>query len=616
MYKYLLTLYIACFCVLNINAQNWQSVPANDTNWFVINNSPYNQSGRLRVAWLDSSISSGSITTNYFYPSLRMNSTGCLDTLGASWLGKKYTRNQITGEEQYYNLFNDTIILKTKSGLNDTWIVVSDTSGIDIVATVISEWVLAIDGIMDSIKSIQLQAYQMGNPITHDYNTQLILSKNHGFVRALEWYSFPYSMTPYFNLIESSTLGHNRLDKIKTTVLLNEAKMKFTPGNEWINESTQYSSYYNLSPPLSKTIIHDSIISLTDTSIGFRYTFKRKQKVIDYVNSTITTSEQLISELRDTTIVSSNLIRKKLPEFIDFEFGYHPIFFNNFTNSLTHYEYYISYGCNQQIRLEQQLKNGGSISMLTSDCYVYVYPLAEINGFAHENLIQEENYGVQYTEFVPFFSGGLEEFKYTYYNINGCLSGAKYNILLPADAFDLQATLHNQNQVNVNWQTSNEKNVARFEIERKTSNTDFKTIDSVPTKGNNPFQNEYSFTDQLASDLLGENLQYRIKMVDLDGKVQYSNTVFLSTNEKGSIVVSPIPFYNQIKIEHLPPNEIYDLVLMDFMGKIIKHISLVSSNDGTFMLNDLNELNEGLYIVKSTNQDGFMHVQKIIKSIY
>jgi hypothetical protein len=130
--------------VLNINAQNWQSVPANDTNWFVINNAPNNQSGRLRVAWLDSSQIVGPISTNYFYPALRMNSSGCLDTAGASWLGKKYTRNQVTGEEQYYNLFNDTIVLKTKSPLNDTWVMVSDTSGIDIVATVISEGVLAI----------------------------------------------------------------------------------------------------------------------------------------------------------------------------------------------------------------------------------------------------------------------------------------------------------------------------------------------------------------------------------------------------------------------------------------------------------------------------------------
>lgn len=611
MYKYLLTLFIACFCVLNINAQNWQSVPANDTNWFVINNTPYNQSGRLRVAWLDSSISSGSITTNYFYPALRMNSTGCLDTAGASWLGKKYTRNQLTGEEQYYNLFNDTIILKTKSGLNDTWIVVSDTSGIEIVATVISEGVLAIDGMMDSIKSIQLQAFQLGNPITHDYNTQLILSKNHGFVRALEWYSFPYSMTPYYNLIESSTLGHNRLDIIKTTVLLNEAKMKYTPGNEWINESTQYSSYYNLSPPLSKTIIHDSIISLTDTSNGFRFTFKRKQKVIDYVNSTITTSEQLISELRDTTIVSSNLIRKKLPEFIDFEFGYHPIFLNNFTNSLTHYEYYLSYGCNQQIRLEQQLKNGGSISMQTADCYVYAIPLADINAFTHDNFVEEENFGVQYAEFVPFFAAGLEEFKYTYYNINGCLSGAKYNILLPADALNLEATKSNQHQISINWQTTNEHNVSHFELERSIDGIHFLTIQQIASQGNNPNSKLYSLYDDVSN--LKSTIYYRIKMVDIDGQINYSNTAFVHLNSLEKQQVFPTLFSTKITVAGLKKENAYTIQLTDIYGRIVYNTMQESTYLGQVVLTQIDHLAKGNYILICQDEDGIVVKEKVTK---
>jgi hypothetical protein len=121
---------MVCISVLYSKAQNWQTVPANDTNWFVINNTPNNQSGRLRVAWLDSSQTDGSISTNYFYPALRMNSTGCLDTAGASWLGKKYTRNQITGEEYYFNFIGDTLTIKTWSQLGETWLMTTDTNSV------------------------------------------------------------------------------------------------------------------------------------------------------------------------------------------------------------------------------------------------------------------------------------------------------------------------------------------------------------------------------------------------------------------------------------------------------------------------------------------------------
>jgi hypothetical protein len=250
-------------------------------------------------------------------------------------------------------------------------------------------------------------------------------------------------------------------------------------------------------------------------------------------------------------------------------------------------------------------------------CIIYQTLMVDPYYLPHVNTLQEEEIGL-FNSFEMDINMVTTDFTHIWYasNFTNCNYGMWYDIIVAADAFDLKATLQNQNQVNVNWQTTNEHHVARFDIERKTPSTDFKTITSVPSQGDNPNQNEYSYTDQLASDLLGENIQYRIKMIDLDGKVQYSNTVFLSTNEKGSVEVSPIPFYNQIKIDHLLPNEIYDLTILDFMGHIIKSKSLKTQLDGTVIWKDFDELSDGLFILKLTNQDGFMHIQKIIKSTY
>jgi hypothetical protein len=590
---------------LNINAQNWQSVPANDTNWFVINNTPYNQSGRLRVAWLDSSISSGSITTNYFYLSLRMNSIGCLDTLGASWLGKKYTRNQITGEEQYYNLFNDTIILKTKSGLNDTWIVVSDTSGIDIVATVISEGVLAIDGMMDSIKSIQLQAFQLGNPITHDYNTQLILSKNHGFVRALEWYSFPYSLNLNYQFVESFTIGHNRLDKIKTMISLNESKSKYTPGNEWITELS-----LNPFPSSSLTTYrYDSIISLIDTSIGYRIIFQRKRKVNDFQNSTQTIYDSILTELKDTTIVLTNHLVTILPEYIDYEFGYHPNFITDL-NSVSIYHNYITYGCNQQLKLEKKFMDSYSIHHESNGCIQFattmVFPIYK----EHIDVVLEEDFGLQY-QFQTDNFAQMSEFEYTYYNINGCMSGAKYNILLPADAFDLQATLHNQHQVHVNWQTSNEHNVSHFVLERSIDGIHFFTIKQIVSQGNNSNSNLYTLYDDVSN--LKSTLYYRVKMVDIDGQINYSNTAFVHLNSLEKQQVFPTLFSTKITVAGLKKENAYTIQLKDIYGRIVYNSMQESTNLGQVVLTQIDHLAKGNYILICLYEDGIVIREKVTK---
>jgi hypothetical protein len=603
---------MVCISVLHSKAQNWQTVPVNDTNWFVINNTPNIQSGRLRVAWLDSSQTDGSISTNYFYPALRMDSTGCLDTAGASWLGKKYTRNQITGEEYYFNFIGDTLTIKTWSQLGETWLMTTDTNSVAFQAQVISVNSLNIDGGIDSIKTIGVQAYQNGLPISHIYNNTVVLSKNHGFLRTLEWYAFPYTLNLNYQFVESFTEGHNRLDQSKTSISFNETKSKYTPGNEWI---TDYSVRKQQGPIYSfrQTLVNDRIIDVIDTTNGYKVIFQSKKRVNDFDSNTFITSDSVYTKFVDTTTFSSNRIVDILPEYIDFEFGYHPTFISNL-NGISIYHYEISYGCNQQIRLQKTFSGSGTVNDMGNGCIIYQTLMVDPYYLPHLNTLQEEEIGL-FNSFEMDTNMVTTDFSHIWYasNSTNCSYGMWYDIIVAADAFDLKATFHNQNQVHVNWQTTNEHHVARFDIDSKASNSDFKTIASVPTNGDNPLQNDYFYLDQLTSDLVGENIQYRIKMIDLDGKVQYSNTVGLNTKSVTEVRVFPNPFQHNITISGLVPTEEYVIELTNLVGLPLIPSSYSSDLKGNINLGQFNELPNGIYFIRISNAEGLAYSSKLVK---
>jgi hypothetical protein len=588
-----------------VHAQNWQTVPANDTNWFVINNTPLLEEGQLRVIWLDSTNTNGNFLEGFFCRALRPLNDNCFDTLGSSWMGKRYIHNVVNGDEYFFNLLGDTSLIKTHAQVSDSWLMSSDSLGIEFQASVYAVNMMIVDDVLDSIKYITIQAYQGVVPIQHECNDTLILSKNHGFIRTPEWYSFPYeipwSWTTYRH--RSFSIGQNRLSRTKVMASLNEIKSKYTAGNEWITEYTQ--------SPFTKTITHDSIVSVIDTSIGYRVNFERKQKVIDLVTLAQTNTISMMSELKDTTSYFANSIYQLLPEYMGFEFytGF-PTFLNSYVGFLPT-KYTISNACNGTIKVEKDLSGYALNVHDVGGCYVGSVPLGDppILILTEEQVLGRRMLIESIGSIFP-----LDTFRHLYYNINGCLLGAKISFTVAADAFDLQATLHNQNQVNVNWQTTNEHHVARFDIERKTPSTDFKTITSMQSHGDNPNQNEYSYTDQLTFDLLGENFQYRIKMVDLDGKVQYSNTVSVNTKKLYEVSIFPNPFQHNAIISGLVPTEEYVIELTNLVGLPLIKSSYSSDLKGNINLAKFNELPNGIYFVRISNAEGLAYSSKLVKS--
>lgn len=79
--------------------------------------------------------------------------------------------------------------------------------------------------------------------------------------------------------------------------------------------------------------------------------------------------------------------------------------------------------------------------------------------------------------------------------------------------------------VRLEWQTSEETNLQKFVIERKTPQSSFTEIASVSPKGNN---SNYVFTDQNAYKTNDMVFVYRLKIVDNNDQVTYSADVTVS----------------------------------------------------------------------------------------
>ncbi len=89
------------------------------------------------------------------------------------------------------------------------------------------------------------------------------------------------------------------------------------------------------------------------------------------------------------------------------------------------------------------------------------------------------------------------------------------------------------NKIKVEWRTSDESQILKFDIERALKNQSFTKITTIDAKG---YSSVYNFTDdeaykvvQKEPTLQSANLYtYRIKIIKKDNNVEYSNSINVS----------------------------------------------------------------------------------------
>jgi hypothetical protein len=116
-------------------------------------------------------------------------------------------------------------------------------------------------------------------------------------------------------------------------------------------------------------------------------------------------------------------------------------------------------------------------------------------------------------------------------SIFGSLSIGSISTIVPLQFLSITAEKKSAYSI-VEWKTTNEVNIKQQEVQRSNGIAGFITIGTVPAR--NKMENEtYDYYDK---DYLAGTIYYRIKSVDVDGKIKYSKIVSVSYGEPNDII--------------------------------------------------------------------------------
>lgn len=164
-----------------------------------------------------------------------------------------------------------------------------------------------------------------------------------------------------------------------------------------------------------------------------------------------------------------------------------------------------------------------------------------------------------------------------------------FSSAFPVQLFDFSGTIES-NGVALTW-TAAEELFSHYEVERLTEAGSFEKIDRVAAEGEFGQPTSYQYLDHNAP--LGQTLTYRLAMVDMDGSVDYSNQIEVSSAE-GLVSISPNPTYGQLTVA-LPgtARNAGTLRVMNMQGQTVFSQTLA---EGQSVWNlDLSDLASGTY---------------------
>ena len=79
-------------------------------------------------------------------------------------------------------------------------------------------------------------------------------------------------------------------------------------------------------------------------------------------------------------------------------------------------------------------------------------------------------------------------------------------------------------EISVVWSTATELNNSGFELERKLD-ADWQKVVFIEGRGTTTEKSDYSYTDKFKYDGFEGTVQYRLKQIDFDGTITYSNVI-------------------------------------------------------------------------------------------
>ena len=156
----------------------------------------------------------------------------------------------------------------------------------------------------------------------------------------------------------------------------------------------------------------------------------------------------------------------------------------------------------------------------------------------------------------------------------------------------------------LSWTANTDNTKDIFYLEKSTDGKNFKTINEQSAKGKGQFS--YSFKEAIEKS----TVYYRLKMMEINGKLSYSNILQVSPNNNtgSDFNLYPNPVKDVLFVEVSSTSTRYfSVVITDLRGNVVKHFNLPPSQTGIFQV-PVSKLSTGMYML--TIDDG---VKKEVK---
>jgi hypothetical protein len=186
---------------------------------------------------------------------------------------------------------------------------------------------------------------------------------------------------------------------------------------------------------------------------------------------------------------------------------------------------------------------------------------------------------------------------------------------LPIELLFFKAELISENHVNLKWASAWEKDNSYYEIERSKDFLQWESLAVVPGKTNSHDMVQYSKSDN--RPYYGTSY-YRLKQVDIDGKVKYFNieSITIQTSSFGIVEVYPNPAdqYSKFTIKYLSDyNENVAISFIDMLGRTVYAKNYIVSESYNKLELDISMLAKGCYILNVKSESGNYITRVIVK---
>jgi hypothetical protein len=190
-------------------------------------------------------------------------------------------------------------------------------------------------------------------------------------------------------------------------------------------------------------------------------------------------------------------------------------------------------------------------------------------------------------------------------------------IILPIKIVSFTAGEIN-NDVGVNWSTESGINFSHFEVERSFDGVVFTRGGQVDFSGTGDTRQEYQFIDKGIADAAssGNKLFYRLKLVDKDGKFEYSKTITVALTLRADKIFNayPNPFTTRISVNLSQANAgKANISLTDVNGKKLRTWQFsLPAGESRISLTQLGNLPKGAYFLL-VNMDNTLSTIYLVK---